>query len=65
MIPLAVLDILADDWIRSRRESAAPFGNRPYRIVTWLAALRRERPQLALAPVVVVTPGQTRSDRAA
>jgi len=40
MVPIAVLDILADDWMRSRRESARRYGTRPSRIITWYETLR-------------------------
>jgi hypothetical protein len=49
MMPFAVLDLLADDWFRSRYESARRFGTRESQVVTWLAALRRRfRPEPAV-----------------
>jgi hypothetical protein len=40
MIPLAVLDILADDWMRSRQDSARKYGSRTSNVVRWTAAVR-------------------------
>jgi hypothetical protein len=64
MLPFAVLDILADDWIRSRRESARPYGTKPSRIPGFLAAVRglltRRNAADAAAPAAIPAERQHR-----
>jgi hypothetical protein len=57
MIPFPLLDILADDWLRSRRESARTYGTRPSRLPEF-AAIRRlfSSKPVAEAPAPVVAP---------
>jgi hypothetical protein len=66
MLPFAVLDILAEDWIRSRQESARPYGTKPSRIPGYLAAIRnvfrRRTRDEAATPVAIPA---ARQDRAA
>jgi hypothetical protein len=64
MLPFAVLDILADDWIRSRRESARVYGTKPSRIPGFLAAVRgrlARRTPAAAAPVGIPAPRHNRA----
>jgi hypothetical protein len=42
--PFAILDLLADDWVQTRIESARQFGNKPSRIATWWDSLRHREP---------------------
>jgi hypothetical protein len=65
MIPLAVLDILADDWMRSRQYSARKYGTRPSRIVGWLAAIRGRSADCAPAPAAAAATAVTPPHRKA
>ena len=40
MVPFAVLDILSDDWLRSRQDSYRPFGTRQSRLVDLFGAVK-------------------------
>ncbi len=55
MIPLAVLDLLADDWVRSRKESARKFGSRPSRFAALFGSGRRQQIPDDVANVVAAT----------
>ena len=65
MIHYAVLDLLAEDWVQSRRESARPFGNKPSRITTWWDNRRAGRAPVATPEPLPVTPSAGDHKRAA